>query len=315
MLACRCVDPLATIAAIPGGRGGRASRRRCHNEFDAVMSSDAVEIEITLVVRSPDPGRVVERLEAMTRLGAHELLCPASFVLHDHYFDLPAGELRASGFALRLRHGPDGWLLGLKGGTRRRGAVVERVEIEAGLEDPALAARMAAALASGGSRRRFGREQDSHARTRCAAAIAGIRVLGGCADPVTALCTSGWTLIQDRRTLRRTRDVMDPGASDRRIAQLAIDTVTYVVAGVALRHHEVEIEGVGSTSGSTLEEIGRALQAVDPMALHPWRMSKLRTGAALVLLAGNLGPAALANPTGDLLPSTYALLAAETRPA
>ena len=279
------------------------------------MSSQQREIEITFVVRSDDPRAIVARLESLQELAGYRLRLEPPRHLHDRYFDLlegrqlPDGRLRARGYALRLRQVEDRFLLCLKGRSRDRGGVVERLEIEGPVADPALWSRVGAEL---------GRDWPA------ALGNAGPR---RAADPVAALLGAGFVLIQDRETLRRPRHLLgigwdsiaagrNPGVADGDpvaaakdpAAELVIDSVTYVAAGTPMRHHEVEIEAGPGMQSQALTHLGAALRALFPAELQPWRPSKLRTGLALEALARSHGPQTLVDASGNLSDRAYVLL-------
>ena len=260
------------------------------------MSSEPREIEITFVVRSDDPLAVVARLESLQELAGHRLRLEPPQRLHDRYFDLPERRLQARGYALRLRQMEDRFLLCLKGRARDRGAVVERLEMEGPVADSALWSRVGAEL---------GRDWP--------AALGGSDGPRRAADPVAALLGAGFLLIQDRETLRRPRHLLAAGkdlaaAGKDPVAELVIDTVTYVAAGTPMRHHEVEIEAGPGMESPALTHLGAELRALFPAELQPWRPSKLRTGLTLEALARSHGPQTLVGASGDLTARAYALL-------
>ncbi len=254
------------------------------------MSSASREIEITFAVATDAPEAVLARLEAVGRLADFSLRHRQPENLRDVYLDLPARPLRQRGYALRVRHVDDRWLLCLKGRSRRRGLAVERLELEGEPTDLGLWTRI---------------RDELGADWPAALAPTAAATRDFAADPLPALQSAGFTPIQDRRTLRRPRDVM--GNGNVTLAVLAIDSVIYVVDGTPFRHHEVEIEAAAGTDDSTLDGIARALVATCP-ELRLWQPSKLATGLALEALVRRAQAVPISDPDGNLLPQIYSLL-------
>jgi hypothetical protein len=254
------------------------------------MPSDNHEIEITFVLATVEPMAVLARLETADHLADFSLRHLSPEDLRDVYLDLPERRLRQRGYALRVRHLGDRWLLCLKGRSRQRGLAVQRLELEGDPTDSELRARIRDELGD-----------DWPAALGPTNTAMGDRSTG----PLPALQSAGFSPIQDRRTLRRPRDVL--GNGNEALAVLAIDTVIYVLEGTPFRHHEVEIEAAMHTDDSTLDEIASALAATCP-ELQPWRLSKLTTGLALEALVRHQRTLAIADSEGNLLPQSYPLL-------
>ncbi|HZL85750.1 MAG TPA: CYTH domain-containing protein [Candidatus Krumholzibacteria bacterium] len=254
------------------------------------------EIEITFVLAAVEPMAVLARLETANRLADFSLRHRAPEDLRDVYLDLPERRLRQRGYALRVRHLGDRWLLCLKGRSRHRGIAVQRLELEGDPTDPELRTRIRDELGN-----------DWPAALAPTNAAMGDRSAG----PLPALQSAGFSPIQDRRTLRRPRDVL--GIGNEALAVLAIDTVIYVVEGTPFRHHEVEIEAAMRTDDSTMDDIARALAATCP-ELQPWRPSKLATGLALEALVRHQRTLPITDSEGNLLPQSYSLLLEWLRP-
>ena len=259
------------------------------------MPSDSHEIEITFVVAAVEPMAVLARLETADRLAGFSLRHRPPEDLRDVYLDLPERRLRQRGYALRVRHLGDRWLLCLKGRSRHRGLAVQRLELEGDPTDPELRTRIRDELGS-----------DWPAALAPGKAAMGDRAT----DPLPALQSAGFSPIQDRRTLRRPRDVL---GGNETLAELAIDTVIYMVEGTPFRHHEVEVEAAMHTHHSILDDIARALAATCP-ELQPWRPSKLATGLALEALVRHQRTVSLSDSEGNLLPQSYSLLLEWLRP-
>jgi len=146
-------------------------------------------------------------------------------------------------------------------------------------------------------------------RVRTLLAARGIRLgaASAAADPFAALRAMGLETLQERTTHRRLRDALDPDGA--RLAELAIDAVTYHLAAGAVGHHEVEIEAKARQGADYLPRAVAALRARFGDSLTPWLRGKLETGLAISrLLAAGDARALLAD--GHLTPDAYARLAA-----
>ncbi len=129
-------------------------------------------------------------------------------------------------------------------------------------------------------------------------------------SPDESLRKLGFTVLQERETERRPRDVIpldlpEPVA----VAELAIDTTTYRLGRAVVRHHEVEIEARGDRGATALEPMATALRVRFPSQLRVWHHSKLATGkaAAALLEAGQLNRFLTEN--GHIAPSAYDTIA------
>jgi hypothetical protein len=117
----------------------------------------------------------------------------------------------------------------------------------------------------------------------------------------------GLAVLQERTTHRRVRNAVDAGGV--RLAELAIDAVTYRLDAGAIRHHEVEIESKSPPGAAYLPRAVEALRARFGDSLVPWLHGKLEIGLAIArLLAAGDARALVAG--GHLVPDAYARLAA-----
>ena len=250
------------------------------------------EREAKLVIAGERPEAIADEIAALTTLAGEPLAPAGSVVQRDTYFDTPSGALRARRQSLRLRAAGGTTKLTLKGeGREVQAGVIERDELEAEWS-AATYARGLEALARRG---------------------VALRAAPPDGDPSAVLAATGLVRVQERETRRR---LLHAGAGAP-LAELAVDEVTYFLAGGAVRHHEVEIEAKAAAGADYLPRAAAALRARLGSTLSPWRHSKLAIGEGIErLLASADGAGAVAR--GHLTPAAYprlaALLSAEPAP-
>ncbi len=237
------------------------------------------EVEWKLAIIDENPADVLERVSTLTELAGLRLDPTQGRAIRDVYFDLPDRSLTAQRVALRYRE-QDG-----RGYyTMKRDAVTDasgrssRQEVER----PATPEGLGEVLQAIGD--------------------AGVTVPGAesDADGVEALTSRGFIVIQDRTNRREVRRLLDP-TSSAELAEMVLDTVRYVVGGVAVHHREIEVELVDASGEAAVVKLVQALREREA-SLVPWTLNKLRTGAALASLvdADTEGIQA-----GDLTPTVY----------
>lgn len=227
------------------------------------------ELEATLAVVGPDPGRVARGVADLETLAGRPLGPSRDLRLHDVYLDLPGEPLLRQGRAFRLRCGDGPPILALKGGERGGdGPGVEREERETpwGPAAEDLLRRVAGA----------GEGQGVDLASAVAAARDG-------REPRDALAAAGFDVLQDRATRRILRPVLE---EDRPVGEMAVDEVRFDAAGRACVHREVEVEAAvaGPAGRRLLREAVDDLRDRFGSDLRPWDRSKLATGRALVAL-------------------------------
>ena len=118
------------------------------------------------------------------------------------------------------------------------------------------------------------------------------------------LASIGLNVIQERRTKRVARDVVERGkipAST--LAELAFDSVTYFFQDLKVGLSEVEVEAKSPGSLPIVQQIARSLISKHQPILQQWFHGKFVTGLAIGkllkiealqrhLVKGNLGPKA-----------------------
>lgn len=249
------------------------------------------EIEAGLLIRSERPRAVAGRIAGLERIGPFDLGPLRTLRIRDRYLDIPEGELRTRGLALRVRETEGEVLLALKGDARPLpGGGLDRLELEA----PASAGALATIL---------------EAISERGIELPGPPPAATGGDPTAALEEGGWEVIQDRETRRRRREVLGRTGGDPE-ADLVVDSVLFRGGGTAARHHEVEIEAAGPGAAGVVREVRDRLLASFPETLAPWDHAKLATGIAVRRLLESADADGLVGPRGDLLPGAYELLRA-----
>jgi hypothetical protein len=244
------------------------------------------ETEATLIILSESPDCISRTLATRPSLGGHELEQQKVQAIRDRYFDTPDGALGARGYALRLRESGTGQLIALKGSGRTTGQFsTVRLEIEGSWSQGALEAIVNELQKQGGLSIQL-----------------PIDLNGGQPDEV--LRSIGFCTLQDRETERQLFVVHERGTGNR-IAEIAVDSVTYHLSSGEAVHRELEVEAINEQGVAELDRMIQALLERFPGALRPWQHSKLATGLALERqLAGRERPAQL-RPDGSLLPAAY----------
>lgn len=246
------------------------------------------EIEASLAVSSETPAEVAARIGGLARIGEHRLAWIGTERLRDVYLDTDDGQLGERGLAMRLRRGAGGWTLTLKGEARPApGGGVERSELEVAWSGDGMEEVLDELRDRGVSR-------------------PGSPPPAAEGDPVEALRSAGFRVVQDRHTVRRSARVLPPGDGGEPVATLVVDAVRFETASEgAVRHREVEIEAAPAGPPELPGRLAGLLRERFGDALRPWEHGKLATGAALERIRPPVGPG------GDLLPAAYDLLERE----
>jgi inorganic triphosphatase YgiF len=243
------------------------------------------------VLSGERPTALADEIAGLTTLARHALVPAGTVDIVDVYLDTPRGDLRRRRDSLRIRNEGGETLVTFKGpGRRVKGGAIEREEIEMPWSEKAYA-RVLELLS---------------------ARKVPIRPASPGREPAITLAESGLVPIQERATRRHLRDVVDEG---QRIAEFAVDEVTYQLPLGPVRHHEVEIEAKGPGGPAFLSRAVKDLEGRYGPALKRWPHGKLATGFAIArLLASPEGAGMVAD--GHLTPAAYprlaALLSAET---
>lgn len=260
-----------------------------------MSGASPVEVEATLAFTGEGRSAAWDAIAAREELAGYGRTAPRRLELHDRYFDLPSGALRAAGVALRWRlEESDAGVasrFALKGRARRSPgeASVTRLELEEEWS-PSLLARLLAELPA------LGVETPPSPSAEAS-------------TPEEALAAAGLRPIQGRRTRRRVAELKE-GATG--VAELALDHVLFEARGRRVEHRELEIESTGSGGHECLERVAAELLAEHRQALRVWTWSKSALGCELERLADDGALASLLEK-GELTPAGYDAIDARLR--
>ena len=219
---------------------------------------DNLEVELKLSVVGDDPDGFLDGIAALRQLGPLRLEPAEDHLLRDIYWDLPDGGLRVSHLSLRLRQIDDRTVFTAKGGTSNRDGLFRRYELEV----PAT--------------------RENWVELRDVLVAEGVKLGNGVHgdQPEAWLRESGLTPTQDRSTRRTIRYAVVDGASERRLAELALDRTRFDFGKVLVNYWEIEIEQLGGGDEAP-RELGRALVALYPDRLEPSTMGKYSRGLTI----------------------------------
>jgi hypothetical protein len=131
------------------------------------------------------------------------------------------------------------------------------------------------------------------------------------ASPVVVLQAHGFRVVQERDTLRRPRRVtLRDDVDRRRLAELAVDAVTYRLRGGDVGMCQVEIESKAEDGPRAAAVVAQGLMARFGRALRPWPHSKLVTGRAIEAMRERGGSPGLLLADQMISPAGVDLLAA-----
>ncbi len=243
----------------------------------------AEEFEITLRIDSENPEAVFRKISALKSVGPYTLLPRGDLVMHDRYYDTPDAGLRKKRYALRLRtHGRDRMLC-LKGKEKVNAwGGIRRLEIEGPWSEEILeqVIRQAGVL-----HHKEGAFRED--------------------DPAGTLEGLSLMVIQSRQTGRTLIDIAAANGDDSTpIGEMALDRVSYEIAGNRFLHYELEVEAKGGGKDDALKGFVTCLQETLPGVLKRWEYNKLITGHALEALVkeGGLSPG---ERPDDLIPQSW----------
>jgi hypothetical protein len=247
------------------------------------------EVESSLAVVSERPEAVLRAIEGRDKIAGHALGTTRSERIQDRYLDTSDRTLEKREIALRVREQDGRTLLALKGRSEtERWGGQDRFELE--------------------------RDWSKRAWEKVRAELEGrgVAISAPSTGPSSALETlaaAGLEIVQDREAERRVRDVRPRGGSEGRVAELALDTVTYHFSGRDVRHYEVEIEAKARHGTEAVAAVAAALVDCYWPRLRPWRHAKLPTGKAVAALLADGRAPDLVGRDGVLKPRAYDAIA------
>jgi len=110
--------------------------------------------------------------------------------------------------------------------------------------------------------------------------------------------------------LRRVRAVVTHAGARGPVAELAVDAVTFHLAGSEVRHYEIEVEVKGVGGDAAVAALTESLVIRFWPSLRPWRHGKLATGKAVATLIEQRGRDDMLTEAGALRPTAYDTVAA-----
>ena len=225
------------------------------------MSKGPFESEIALIIKD-NVDHTKSRLDDMRSILEFDLRPKPPQIIHDTYYDTRENLLREKKITLRTRRVGGTQLISSKSDIRRiAGAIIRRREMELpwSYNSVRLLARNLGLKTTAMSVSRF---QDAPAPN--------------------ILTTIGLDAIQERRTSREARDVIGRGESSASVvAELAIDTVTYIFNRAKVGLSEVEVEAKAAKSLGSVRGIADALVSMYRPNLQHWSHGKFVTGLAI----------------------------------
>jgi hypothetical protein len=247
------------------------------------------EVESSLAVVSERPEAVLRTIEGRDEIAGHALGATRSERIQDRYLDTSDRRLEMVRIALRVREQDGRMLITLKGpsATGRWGGE-DRLELERDWS------------------KRAWKEVREELQGR------GVAIRAPSTGPSSALETlaaAGFEIVQDRAAERRIRDVRPRGGGQGRVAELALDTVTYHFPGRDVRHYEVEIEAKTRRGAEAVAAVATALVDRYWPRLRPWRHGKLPTGKTVAALLAEGRVPDLVGRDGALKPQAYDAIA------
>jgi inorganic triphosphatase YgiF len=219
---------------------------------------DNLEVEYKFSVTGDDPDAFLDEVARLPTLGGMRLGPPIDHRLHDIYWDVADGELRASKLSLRLRSIDDQLVFTVKGGSTSTDGLFSRHELEV----PATA------------------ENWPEVRTVLAGEGASLGPDVSGREPADWLRAAGLHPTQERVTRRTVRYAFADDTDSHPLAELALDRTRFDFGKALVDYWEIEIEQLAGGETAT-GELGRALMARYPDRLEPSTMGKYSRGLTI----------------------------------
>ena len=218
------------------------------------------EIEVKLLITAQDPVVFLKGIARKSAVLNFQLIKHGRRHIRDIYLDTSAFKLKNQRLALRLRKQNSQYFLTLKGKTKIRDwGGVERLEVE--LPWSASSLRKINKILT-----------ENNAPLNLTNNLTGIR------NPLEYLPHSNLKIIQDRKTSRLIRAVILPHHPNNILAELALDTVSYQLAGQIILQAEIELEAKSAEGLEPVRQIREHFLQRYPQQLRSWTISKLSTG-------------------------------------
>jgi inorganic triphosphatase YgiF len=246
-----------------------------------------LELEAKLAIISASPTVTADAIARLTQLDEFLLKHGQIKLIRDRYLDTSDLSLGSRYVVLRIRECGGQTLLTVKGPDKLTPHGLERLEFEAPWSGEALALSFEKLAQLGVDLKPFGTASKG--------------------DPLVVAEELGFHVTHNRRTERRSRDVVSASEPGSLLAELAIDATSYQVGSVSVRHHEIEVELRATTGRHVLSQITESLLA-QWSQLRPWPYPKIATGQAIeALVSQHRLPTGGQDPM-ELGPTEYAMI-------
>ena len=218
------------------------------------------ELELILLITSPDPESVITRVANKGSIGDYKLTAEPARILHDIYLDTPDHHLGSKRINLRVRGSGRSFWITMKVSpgllTMRRH---ERLEIEIPWSSESLS-QIVGIVAGKGVR------------------LIAPSSLDPTMSQVDVMKRMGLQVLQDRKTERVPRNVLENDGQGEVLAELDIDSVLYHFPAREVRLFELELEAKSPKGRKILRDLNNKLLRDFAPELRPWRYGKLVTG-------------------------------------
>jgi len=255
-----------------------------------MSSKDQKEIEAKLLITAQNPNAVLSQIARMSSLLNYRLLKRGRINLRDIYLDTPDFKLKQQRLALRLRKSNSQYFLTLKGKSQlTTWGGVERLEIELPWSGKSCQ-RIIEILKEHGILIDF----SYHTLSQI--------------PPLSLTKNPAFIIIQDRETKRLLRQIVAEKNRRKVLAELALDTVHFHLAGLTVLQAEIELEAKDVDGQDTVRALTEYFIQDYPENLRSWTISKLSTGILLEQLQQETDIRKFINTQHYLLPEIFDLL-------
>jgi inorganic triphosphatase YgiF len=229
-------------------------------DMKAMPRPNKVESEIAFVIT--DNGQAVFKdLASIRTILQYDLKVKPLERIHDTYFDTPEGLLRRRKTVLRIRQVNHDTLITVKSNPRQlKGQGIQRSEIELPWSRTSLLEAVK-------------RLKLQH--------IPGKQPQFSKVSPKEFLARYGLQAIQERRTIRKVRNVVPKGKQRPVLAELALDSTVFIFRDTRVRIYEMEIEAKVARSLHAIQRIASAIAALHHRSVRYWLHGKFVTGLAI----------------------------------
>ncbi|MDW7679959.1 MAG: CYTH domain-containing protein [bacterium] len=227
------------------------------------MASVNNEYELSIIVKADEIDAVYNRLVKIDGLAGYGLGDEEIQIIYDTYFDTANFDLRTNGFGLRIRKLNRENLITLKGkGKRTSFGSVGRLEIERPWSDS-------------------GWNVIATFLKKNVPALSALPPFDHSQEPLKFIKKAGFHIIHQRYNTRLKRSVVSNNITKQELAELALDKMELISAGIPVKLFEIEIESKDRCQAGLITRMAAELIASFGATLKIWKHSKLSTGIAV----------------------------------